>query len=224
MHSVALTLPNANLIVSTFPVSHFETGDRFIEYIIEKTGDASLLKKLRLLRKRRTSILTKVLKKIFHYDFNYKTKLLMLIKGFKKQEIESFSKSYYNDEIKNNKIDNTNALLLEYRRKGYKIVILSAGYYSYIKFYAEDNKIDDVIANEFYYDDNQMFVGKIKGKDCYGEEKKNAFKSKYSSYSNLVFVSDSMSDYPMFKIADVKYFVSKNDVKLPSDWSVIKWD
>lgn len=55
--------------------------------------------------------------------------------------------------------------------------------------------------------------GKIIGENCYGEVKLKEFKRVYPKQKLEAFYSDSMSDLPMFKIAESAYIVTDGNVK-----------
>ena len=53
-------------------------------------------------------------------------------------------------------------------------------------------------------------TGKFNDQNCYGEEKVRRLKEKYPNIKINEAYSDSMSDYPLFDIANDSYIVKKN--------------
>lgn len=204
---------------------NFETGDRFIEFIIERINNPTLNKKLEKLQLLKTNFFLRVIRKFNRGFFAYKKSLLKLIAGLTKEQISSFAEQYYHDEIKPNVVSVTTNLIKELKEDDYHLVILSAGYSEYISLFAKDFGVDNVIANSFKYHDD-IFTGKTMRKDCYGKEKKKRFLEQYKDYKKLICVSDSLSDLPIFNIANTKILVLKSgiDVNVSDDWRVLKWD
>ncbi len=203
----------------------FQTGDRFIKFIIEESNDVNLINRYNKLQRKTNTYLYKAKRKLF--KLKYKYDLLKIIKGLTKSEIANYARLYFEKELNPNIIEVVLNTLHQYNEAGYKIVILSAGYEPYILQFA-NNRIREsaiVIANEFAYK-NDKFIGKIIGKDCYGKEKINRIKNKIDLNEIEVFVSDSLSDLPMFNISKEKIFVSKNkkNENIPSDWRQLVWD
>lgn len=50
-------------------------------------------------------------------------------------------------------------------------------------------------------------TGKVKGENCYGKQKYVRFQAKFSGQKLKNFYSDSMSDYPMMRVADRSFLV-----------------
>ena len=58
-------------------------------------------------------------------------------------------------------------------------------------------------------------TGKVIGENCYGKQKYVRFQAKYNGEKLKSFYSDSMSDYPMMKVADSAFLVkNKNPVAI----------
>ena len=56
-------------------------------------------------------------------------------------------------------------------------------------------------------------TGEYTGLNCYGAEKVNRFVQVYGDIRLEAFFSDSMSDMPMFKLADKQYLVKKGQIE-----------
>ena len=96
------------------------------------------------------------------------------------------------------------------KNKGYKIIIISAGFESYIRCHNRFIGADEIIANEFSYVDG-LFSGLISGADCHGAEKVLRLDSfiglEKIDLKNSYFYSDCLSDLPLFRIFGNAYFV-----------------
>ena len=55
--------------------------------------------------------------------------------------------------------------------------------------------------------------GKIKGNNCYGEEKVTRFNQKYQKAIVNEVYTDSLSDLPIMNLGKQAYIVSKNKIK-----------
>lgn len=81
-------------------------------------------------------------------------------------------------------------------------VIISASFYFIVKSLCDKLGIDNVIATNY-----DIKTGKIEGLNCKGKEKIRRFKTLYGDTHVVEAYSDSLSDIPMFEIAEVGYLV-----------------
>ncbi len=146
---------------------------------------------------------------------NRKWLLLGLLKGQAKEDIESFSKYFAEGWL----VDHHNKKLIddlnEKKDKGYKIIIISAGFGSYIEAHNRFLGADKIIANEFSYVDG-LFSGLICGDDCHGAEKVRRLDSSVGlgmiDLKNSYFYSDCLSDRPLFDIFGKSFLVVKSEI------------
>jgi phosphatidylglycerophosphatase C len=130
----------------------------------------------------------------------------IILKNYNIKEIQNFSNefaTYIFSNFKNKKIYNK---LINAKKLGTEIYIVTASADFYCKFIAKlfDTKL---ISTKIHL--NKKNLGKIIGKNCYGIEKKHRvlkeikeFKKKYS-----IFYTDSKSDRYLMKICSKSYFV-----------------
>jgi len=86
-------------------------------------------------------------------------------------------------------------------------IIISASLAFILKPIMETLNIKNWIATSY-----SVRTGKILGQNCYGEAKVVEFKRLYKKAKLEAFYSDSMSDLPMFKVADKAFFVNKTKI------------
>lgn len=148
-----------------------------------------------------------------YYKANSKFQKLLLLRGEDKSLVDHFSYLYAKRLQKFNR-----KKLIEvshfFKEKKYKIIIISAGYHSYIKEWAKLCNIEaTIISNNLRYNEN-IFTGQITGDDCYGKNKLNFLKGylnfqQIDWYNSYTF-SDHFSDKPIFDLVRNKIFVTKD--------------
>jgi phosphoserine phosphatase len=155
--------------------------------------------------------LTKIVIEHLLLNCNHRTEtkskfISKLIEGFKKTEVNNFSKQfaiYIFNNFKNRKIYKK---LLNAKKITKDIYIVTASADFYCKFLA---RLFDVKLISTKVNLNKKNFGKIVGKNCYGNEKKlrvlstiKNFKKKYS-----LFFTDSKSDLPILRICNKGFYV-----------------
>ena len=122
---------------------------------------------------------------------------------FLKEEINEFWKvkkdkifSWVYDEI------------LENKKVSDELILISATPSIFLEKISKDLGSDQLLATEFE-NTNKLFDSKIKGANCKGKEKVNRLNEYIDNYTILKFYSDSMSDKPLFDLADEKIFINK---------------
>ena len=122
---------------------------------------------------------------------------------FLKEEINEFWKvkkdkifSWVYDEI------------LENKKVSDELILISATPSIFLEKIFKELGFDKLLATEFE-NTNKLFDSKIKGANCKGKEKVNRLNEYIDNYTILKFYSDSMSDKPLFDLADEKIFINK---------------
>ena len=132
-----------------------------------------------------------------------KEKLLKLF--LLNMEVAEFNKlcESYSKRIQN--IANPDALerLRWHQEQGHATLVISASIEDWIKPWAKQMKINNVIATKLEHNSNKL-TGKLSGKNCRGEEKVVRFQKEYPDYKRyqLYMYGDGKSDQQMFNIAD----------------------
>ena len=122
---------------------------------------------------------------------------------FLKEEINEFWKvkkdkifSWVYDEI------------LENKKVSDELILISATPSIFLEKISKELGFDKLLATEFE-NTNKLFDSKIKGSNCKGKEKVNRLNEYIDNYTILKFYSDSMSDKPLFDLANEKIFINK---------------
>ena len=94
----------------------------------------------------------------------------------------------------------------EYRKKKYRIVIVSASAKFWIRKWTQSKEIE-LIASDLEIKNNKM-TGRLSGLNCNGPEKVNRIKNliKLEDYDEIIAYGDSRGDAPMLELADRSYF------------------
>lgn len=197
----------------------FETADQFVHFIrMKKTtrriNNIEQIRKI-LLKTKVLAILGKIMHGLDKSYFLNKHILLYELKGMTRSEIEGWAEQYYREIIKKHFIKQTIELLKAQKKEGYIIVIISASYEPFLRLFKEEYNVDYLLTNEFVYDEDDRFIGKLKEKDCVGRNKVKRLKKQFPDFAKEKFENceaygDSVSDIPILKIAKKGYVITHN--------------
>jgi HAD superfamily hydrolase (TIGR01490 family) len=141
---------------------------------------------------------------------SWKAKELMLSYFFKGLSKDSFENHCLNFELViNTHIRKSAAEAIRmHKSKGHKVIIISASIENWIKPWAFNNDVDEVIATRIEFDKNNKFTGKFNGMNCNGLEKVVRYLKIYPHReSNIIYAyGDSIGDLDMLSFADFGYF------------------
>lgn len=146
----------------------------------------------------------KALKECFKYLFKksnlgqIKSELFSFVKHI--QDLDTYMQKYITKHKHNIK-------QFYWNNKKDSDVIISASFDFIIKPFCEYIGVKNVIATKYDVKD-----GKIIGENCKGKEKVKRFRELYQDKEVMNAYSDSLSDIPMFKLAQNAYLVSKNEI------------
>ena len=98
--------------------------------------------------------------------------------------------------------------ILENKKVSDELILISATPSIFLEKISKELGFDKLLATEFE-NTNKLFDSKIKGSNCKGKEKVNRLNEYIDNYTILKFYSDSMSDKPLFDLADEKIFINK---------------
>lgn len=200
----------------------FESGDAFIHYIRSKEGTPYMLRMERL---RKTMIRTKIMfimeriLKLIHKNGSLNKRMVLLeLKGMEREKIDAYAELYYENVIKRHFITEVLNHLRGQQEQRYQIVIVSASYDPFLKLFAREYKIDDLITNEYRYDKEEKFTGRLCREDCIGENKVRRFMEKYpdfdvNGYDDSVSYGDSRSDLSILKLTGKGVVISRGKSK-----------
>lgn len=97
--------------------------------------------------------------------------------------------------------------LINNKKEADKLILISASPTFLLKEISEDLGFDLLLATDF--EENKYFNPKIVGTNCKYKEKVNKLNENYSDYKIIAFYSDSISDLPLFELAERKYWIDK---------------
>ncbi len=98
--------------------------------------------------------------------------------------------------------------ILENKKVSDELILISATPSIFLEKISKELGFDKLLATEFE-NTNKLFDSKIKGSNCKGKEKVNRLNEYIDNYTILKFYSDSMSDKPLFDLANEKIFINK---------------
>lgn len=155
-------------------------------------------------------LFTHLFRKLGYKDYIYKSILVYCTKGCDEKLFEELGPKYYIETVKPNLISETLKFMEMLKNSGYKLLIISGGSRYYIKQFADEYKVDNIITAEIEFRD-----GKSQGKlvrSCLNEEKVNLLR-RYLLENDIqdkidICVTDSISDKPILDIAKRKVAVS----------------
>lgn len=140
---------------------------------------------------------------------NYVAKQKMIsffFKGMKKDKFNSLATIYSKNHI--DKIVKKTALnrLNWHKKKGHKVVIVSASIENWLRPWCKKNKID-LLATKIEVK-NDILTGNLSSKNCFASEKVTRIKKKYNlcQYELIYGYGDSKGDNEMLALANKKYY------------------
>lgn len=98
--------------------------------------------------------------------------------------------------------------ILENKKVSDELILISATPSIFLEKISKELGFDKLLATEFE-NTNKLFDSKINGANCKGKEKVNRLNEYIDNYTILKFYSDSMSDKPLFDLANEKIFINK---------------
>lgn len=176
---------------------NFQSADRFVDFVYKRN---------KTLRGRFITILHPVLRKLKLLPGSRNKKwILKKLFGIHIDTLKTQSKNFYNLQIRPNFNRQVLDKLIDHKKKGDFIILISGSYDVYLKHFCNEFKIDYLISTKILID-KKICQGKIDGNDCMGINKLlmlNHFldKNKYD-LSNSSFYTDHHSDiyiYPLIK-------------------------
>lgn len=143
---------------------------------------------------------------------NWKAKEIMFSYFFKGWPIDNFNKKCrsYSNLIKDIVRDSTIDKIREHQQANHTVVIVSASISNWIKPWAFENKIAEVIGTEIEIN-NGLVTGKFASHNCYGQEKVNRLQEKYPNRKSYILYAygDSRGDKELLEFADYPTLINK---------------
>ena len=192
-------------------LANFQTADAYVDYVREQTQSKRMLK---LERFRDWGIKIRIfwlIDKLTRGRYSiYKMSKLYQLKGFGRDELEQYAIRYYQEVIRPNFITKMVDILRQKKSEGYEIVLVSGGYDIYLKYFAKEFCVNNVISSRIMFNGN-ICSGLLWGIDCINENKVILLNKQYKR-EELVSeaYSDSISDKPFLSWVNTGYVISKN--------------
>lgn len=199
----------------------FQTADAYLKYVLQKEEiEEPALSGLSVL-------FNKLCFRVFNVGWN-KHIFLKKLKGIKESSLEQYAFQFYYEKIKTALIKESVDLLVKLKKEGYYIVIASAGFGIYIKYFANDMNVDQYICSEIEFK-NEKATGKLSGYDLIRRKKTRKLRSVFHMNSlrncESVAVSDSKSDLPLLNYCKKAIVVCKKKPRwLKKGMEVLIWN
>ncbi len=194
----------------------FQTADRYVQYVCEENDSLAIRRKKKVYQWLYKLRLISVASILFSHSSVNKRLILNRLRGFNKGDLENFAKGYYVSQIKPNLIEETVSDLKHLQQDGFRIILLSGGYDIYLKYFAREFHISDIVSTSIGFK-NSICTGDFNGKDCLSDNKiimledyckqNNIEIDKCNSYA----YSDSKSDLPMLNYVGNRVIIRRKD-------------
>ena len=190
-------------------LANFQTADAYVRFVQSNSPVTHKVTKTvyEVLNK---SHLLGIPRRMFPESSMDKKWIMRQMKGRKLEEMESLAKLYYQTKIKPNLISDVVEEMKSKQKDGYKIYLISAGYGIYLKYFAEEYKVDGVISTEIAFKDG-VCLGRFEGPDCMYSHKIEYIKKGIPDmhYDEWYAYSDSITDLPMLELVGHPIVISK---------------
>lgn len=141
---------------------------------------------------------------------NWKAKQQLFSYFFKNESVKKFDYlgDKYSDEIDKIVFPEAIEVIEEHKRKGHKVLIISASIENWMQSWANRNGIDLVIATKIEINEHGKLTGRFKSKNCYGQEKVNRLLELFPNRNEYFLVSygDSSGDRELLNFSDKSYY------------------
>ena len=145
---------------------------------------------------------------------NYIAKELVIgffLKGWSRQSIQKKAQKFVRHKIPLFLLDAGMAKLQEHQKNGDFCVLVSASPEVYLQLWADTQGFDKVIATKFEFRDD-IFTGKLLGRNCFGKEKVSRIESELGEFcwQDSFAYSDSVVDMPMISKSQHGFLLQEN--------------
>ncbi|HCW53665.1 MAG TPA: HAD-IB family hydrolase [Clostridium sp.] len=201
-----------------YTITRKETLMEFFKYSISKDK-----RNIRFLPRAAFSGLMYVMK--IYDEKKVKEKFLKFIDGIKEEDLSVLVKDFYRDRLQNILYEDALKMMRKLKKEGYDIYLISASPEFYINEFYNIDVVDKVIGTRFTFE-NGVFVRKMDGENCKGEEKVRRLKEVLDKenievdFKNSYMFSDSLSDKPLLDLVGKPYLIN---YKKKNDIEVLKW-
>ena len=154
-----------------------------------------------------------------------KQKFLKFIDGIKEEDLSVLVKNFYRDRLQNILYDDALTMMRNLKKEGYDVYLISASPEFYVNEFYNIDVVDKVIGTRFSFE-NGIFIRKMDGENCKGEEKVRRLKEVLRKenievdFKNSYMFSDSLSDKPLLDLVGKPYLIN---YKKKHDIEILKW-
>lgn len=190
----------------------FQTYDAFLKFVLmnESPQYCKIIISKGFIRI--YGILEKILKKVGINRFSYKKLLTYQTKGMNYNLLKRYGKDFYLKKLKSNFITPTIDLIKDLQKENYRIILVSGGSDLYIKQFADEFGINDVLTSQIEFK-NGVSTGRLIS-DCMGWNKvqlvKEYIKKRKIQGIFEIGISDSKSDLPVLNLCKRKIVISRD--------------
>ena len=187
----------------------FQSANAYVEFVVNNYANLIRKTKLAIIKTARRIHLLSPFLRVFYGGINDKLLYLKLIKGVSYNTLDVAARRFYEEKIKPSIIPEVIEELKKRQHDNYRIVIISGALDVYLRYFAEDYCIKDIISSNMELEKG-FFTGKLSGRDCMGENKVRELEQRFIRKDLFcVAYSDSPSDLPLLTWVDVGFAVLK---------------
>lgn len=154
-----------------------------------------------------------LLRKCSYNGYFDKVLMIRLLNGISRKTMDAYAKDYYLNILLPNINEKTLETLNKFQSDGCRIIIVSGACDLYLKYFASEHGIKDIVSTEFYFV-NDICTGKINGLDCIDKNKiiklKEYMRNNNISGEFYACITDSITDKPLLDLCKKKIVVSRN--------------
>lgn len=212
-------------------IANFQTGDAFVNYVAANYPISQNKRRNKIRHTLQRFKVISVIERLFPKSSFNKRLVLWQLKGYKQSTIENASREYYLNMVKPNLIPETIEQLRSLQENGWRILIVSAGYETYLKWFCQDYriKISDLIAVKIKFNKRGVCLGRFDGGDRLWDKVDILSKRFENQKIQSIAFSDGLSDLPMLMWADEGVVVRKRskaswNEKYNYNFKEIIWD
>jgi HAD superfamily hydrolase (TIGR01490 family) len=154
-----------------------------------------------------------------------KETFLKFIDGIKEQDLAELVKNFYNDKLKTILYEDALKMMKDLKAGGYDIYLISASPEFYINEFYNIKEVDRIIGTKFSFKDG-IFIRKMEGENCKGEEKVRRLKEVIEDeqievdFKESYMFSDSLSDKPLLDLVGKPYLIN---YKKNHNIEILRW-
>lgn len=198
-------------------LANFQTADRYVSFVRSRMNCGQMRRKGALYRWCRKFRLIDIASVFLPHSSISKRFILYSLRGVQFDVLDKFAEEYYLTQIRTNLIKESVAELKQMQEAGYRIMLLSGGYDIYLKYFAEEFGVSDIVSTSIGFR-NGVCTGFFNGKDCLGKNK-IAMLEQYCKRVGIEIdrrisfaYTDSRTDLPMLGYVGNAVVVRRRDV------------